>query len=151
MGPIGALQANSDLFDVVMNPFHTEDLTKASFVDVSEDHEHYTAIRFVFEGGLMLPREDGVFAPDEPSTVGDYLGALNVLFSLGSCDPEEARDNFAQYGLVSPDLDISEELHEDLLCSLINDATGQTILTVENADATIPRAELADLLWQLSQ
>ena len=150
-GAIGALQENSGLYDVIMNPFHTEDLSQMTFTDVAEGSEHYDAIRYVFENGMMLPKEDGIFAPDDHSTVGDYLGALNVLFSLGSCDPVEARETFAAYGLVDADQDIYAELHEDLLCSIINNATGQTILTVENADAAISRAELADLLWQLSQ
>ena len=75
-GPIGALQQNADLYDVVMNPFHTEDLSNVSFSDVADDSEYHDAVYAAFTSGLMLPKENDLFAPDEPATVGDFLGGL---------------------------------------------------------------------------
>ena len=86
----------------------------------------------------------------EKKTVGDYLGALNVLFGLGGNDPQAARETFLQYQLITPKTNIAAELHEDFLCKLLNDATGQTMLTTDTPDAPVLRGDLADLLYQLS-
>lgn len=151
VGGIGVLQENAALYDVILNPFNTEVQAPVEMTDVAEDHENYTAIRFVLDNGFMDLKEEGVFAPDDPATLGDFLGSMNVLFGLGNSDPEAAKDNFAQYGLVSSDADLTAELHEDYLCSFLKNATGQDILTTDTPDAVVPRGDLADLLWQFSQ
>ena len=151
VGPIGTLQQNSDLYDVIMNPFHTEDLTQVSFSDVAEDNEYREGIYAAYTSGMMSPKEDGLFAPDEPATVGDYLGGLYLLLGGGTCDAEACRDFLAQYSLVDADQDLSAELQEGLLCSVTNGVCGAEVLLVETPDRIIPRGELADLLMQLSQ
>ncbi len=149
VGPIGTLQANSDLYDAIQNPFHTEDLTQVSFSDVAEDHEHRDAIYFAFTSGLMLPKEEGLFAPDEPATVGDFLGGLYMLIGGGSNDPEGCKETLVSNGLIGADQDLNAELHEDLLCDILA-ALGAGIST-DTPDAAVPRGDLADLFAQLAQ
>ena len=149
-GSASAVQEAADLFDSILNPFNVEAASDAEITDVPEDHEYYAGIRFALENGLMNPKEDGIFAPDDAATVGDYLGALNVLFGLGGNDPQAARETFLQYQLITPKTNIAAELHEDFLCKLLNDATGQTMLTTDTPDAPVLRGDLADLLYQLS-
>ena len=148
VGPIGTLQANSDLYEAIQNPFHTEDLTQVSFSDVAEDHEHHDAIYAAFTSGMMLPKEDGLFAPDEPATVGDFLGGLYMLIGGGSNDPEGCKEALVGYGLVAADQDLNAELHEDLFCNVLT-ALGAGYST-DTPDAAVPRADLADVFVQLS-
>ena len=151
VGPIGALQANADLYDTVMNPFHSEDLTQAGFEDVAEDNEHYEAIRFAFESGMIAPKADGIFAPDDPATVRDYLGGLYVLMGGGSSDAEACREFLAGYGIVSADEDLDAELTEEFLCRVLNAVAGQEIMTTDTPDAVVTRGDLADLYFQMNQ
>ena len=148
VGPIGALQENSDLFDAIINPFHTEDLSQVSFSDVAEDSEHHDAIYAAFTSGMMLPKEDGLFAPDEPATVGDFLGGLYMLIGGPSNDPDACKDTLVEYGLVAADQDLGAELHEDLFCNILT-ALGAGF-TTDTPDASVSRADLADVFVQLS-
>ena len=148
VGPIGTLQANSDLFDAIQNPFHTEDLSQVSFSDVAEDNEHHDAIYSAFTSGMMLPKEDGLFAPDEPATVGDFLGGLYMLIGGGSNDPESCKEALVGYGLVAADQDLNAVLHEDLFCKVLT-ALGAGYST-DTPDAVVPRADLADVFVQLA-
>ena len=133
VGPIGTLQANSDLYDAIQNPFHTEDLSQVSFSDVA---------------GMMAAKEEGLFAPDEPATVGDFLGGLYMLIGGGSNDPDACKETLVGYGLVAADQDLNAELHEDLLCGLLT-AIGAE-MTTDTPDAAVTRADLADLFVQLA-
>ena len=148
VGPIGTLQANSDLYDAIQNPFHTEDLSQVSFSDVAEDNEHHDAIYAAFTSGMMAAKEEGLFAPDEPATVGDFLGGLYMLIGGGSNDPDACKETLVGYGLVAEDQDLNAELHEDLLCGLLT-AIGAE-MTTDTPDAAVTRADLADLFVQLS-
>ena len=148
VGPIGTLQANSNLFDAIQNPFHTEDLSQVSFSDVAEDNEHHDAIYAAFTSGMMAAKEEGLFAPDEPATVGDLFGGLYMLIGGGSNDPDACKETLVGYGLVAEDQDLNAELHEDLLCGLLT-AIGAE-MTTDTPDAAVTRADLADLFVQLS-
>ena len=148
VGPIGTLQENSDLFDAIQNPFHTEDLSQMSFSDVADDSEYHDAIYAAFTSGIMLPKEDGIFAPDEPATVGDFLGGLYMLIGGGSNDPDSCKDTLVEYGLIAADQDLSAELHEDLFCDILT-ALGAGF-TTDTPDAAVSRADLADVFVQLS-
>ena len=147
-GPIGALQANSDLYDAILNPFHTDDLSKVSFSDVAEDSELHDAIYAAFAGGLMQPKEEGLFAPDEPATAGDFLGGLYMLIGGGANDPEACKAALSANGLIPADLDLNTELTEGLLGTVL------TALGVPGnsgaPDTTVTRAELAALFIQLT-
>ena len=151
VGPIGALQENAGLYDTVINPFHTEDLTQAGFDDVTEDNEHYEAIRFAYESGMITPKADGIFAPDDPATVRDYLGGLYLLLGGGTADAEACRDLLAGYGIVSAEEDLDAELTEEFLCRVLNAVAGQELMTTDTPDAVVKRGELADLYFQLNQ
>ena len=147
-GPIGALQANSDLYDTILNPFHTEDLSKVSFSDVAEDSEYHDAVYTAFAAGLMQPKEEGLFAPDEPATAGDFLGGLYMLIGGGTNDPEACKAALSANGLIPADLDLNTELTEGLLGTVL------TALGVPGnsgtPDTTVTRAELAALFIQLT-
>ena len=147
-GPVGTLQANSDLYDVILNPFHTEDLSQVSFSDVAEDSEHHDAVYAAFASGLMLPKEESLFAPEEPATVGDFLGGLYMLIGGGSNDPETCKAALSAAGLLSADQDLNAELNEGFLSSILA-AMGAASPT-EAPDAAVSRAELAELFIQLT-
>ena len=146
-GPVGTLQANSDLYDVILNPFHTEDLSRVSFSDVTEDSEYHDAVYTAFAGSLMLPKEEGLFAPEEPATVGDFLGGLYMLIGGGSNDPETCKAALSAAGLLNADQDLNAELNESFLSSILA-AMGAASPT-EAPDAVVTRAELAELFIQL--
>ena len=147
-GPIGTLQANSDLYDTILNPFHTEDLSEVSFSDVAEDSEYHDAVYTAFAAGLMPAKEEGIFAPDEPATAGDFLGGLYMLIGGGANDPESCKAALSANGLIPADLDLNTELTEGLLGTVL------TALGVPGnsgtPDTTVTRAELAALFAQLT-
>lgn len=87
-GGASSINSNAGIFDAVLNPFNAEDLSQVGIPDVSEDHEHYEAIRFAVDNGYMALREDGTFGPDDPATVGDFLGGLYPLIGGGAADAE---------------------------------------------------------------
>lgn len=148
-GASSGINANADMFDAVLNPFNTEDLSQIALTDVPEDHEHYQAIRFAVENGCMSLREDGTFSPDDPATVGDFLGGLYILIGGGSNDPEGCREVLASYGLISADQDLDAELSEGLLCDIL--AALGAGMTTDDPAAAVTRADLADLFMQLMQ
>ena len=148
VGSIANLQSNRDLYDTIINPFHTEAVELSSMTDVSEDNEFFEAIMKVYESGIMAAKEEGVFAPGDPATVGDLLGPVNILLG-GPNDAEAARETLSAYGLVKADQSLDAEIHEDFLCSLINALYDQEILTTDTPDAVVSRGDLADLLSQM--
>ena len=95
----------------------------------------------------MSLREDGAFSPDVPATVGDFLGGLYPLIGGGAADADACKEMLVQYQLVSADLDLNGELKEGFLCDLLN-AIGAAIST-DDAEAAVPRADLADLFFSL--
>ena len=148
VGSIGALQANSDLYDVILNPFHTEDLSQVSFSDVAEDSEYHDAVYAAFAANLVLPKEEGLFAPDEPATVGDFLGGLYMLIGGGANDPETCKAALSANGLIPADQDLNAELNEGFLGGIL--AALGVPGTTETPDAAVTRAELAALFIQLT-
>ena len=70
---------------------HTEDLSQVSFSDVEEGREHYDAIYAAFTSGMMAAKEEDLFAPVEPATVGDFFGGMFKLIGGDSNDPTPAR------------------------------------------------------------
>ena len=148
-GSASVINANAAVFDTVLNPFNVEDLSQVAVTDVPEDHEHYEAIRFSVDNGFMSLREDGSFGPDEPASVGDFLGGLYPLISGGAADAQACKDMLVEYGLVQEDQDLNAVLSEGFLCSLMT-ALGAGFST-DDAEAAVPRADLADLFFQLNQ
>ncbi len=148
VGGAGAVSACRDLYDTVVNPFHAKDLSAQDFEDVPESSEAYAAVRFAFERGMMAPLGDDRFGAAEPATVGDLLAAIYTGAGGPAGVPEEALSWLAGYGLVRPDQDLSEELQEGFLCSLLNGAFG-TGLQTDAPDAPVLRGDLAETLMSL--
>ena len=61
-------------------------------------------MRFAFGRASWSHVSEDVFAVDGPATNGDLPAALYALTG-GECDPNEALAAFAEYGLVSGDVD----------------------------------------------
>ena len=100
---------------------------------------------------MITPKADGIFAPDDPATVRDYLGGLYLLLGGGTADAEACRDLLAGYGIVSAEEDLDAELTEEFLCRVLNAVAGQELMTTDTPDAVVKRGELADLYFQLNQ
>jgi len=96
----GAVQANADLYEAVLNPFSAVDAGEVTLADAGEDREDYEAIRFAYENGLMALTGENTFSPDEAATAGDLYAALYVLVGGAPNATEEAMATFAQIGLV---------------------------------------------------
>ena len=99
-GGASAVNANADLYDVIMNPFGAVDATETELDDVPEGHEHYDAVRFVYEYMLMDPLDGTVFGVDETATIGDLAGALYSLLGGAPSDLDEAIPLFQEYGIL---------------------------------------------------
>ena len=101
-GGASAINANADLYNVILNPFSAVDKSEQDLADVGEDSEYYEAVRYVYENGMMAPLEDDRFGVDEPATVGDLAVAL-LAVTGETLTPEEAVAAFVQYGLLWDD------------------------------------------------
>ena len=151
-GAASAINANADLFDAVLNPFGAVDNTRVALNDVTEGGDHYDAVRFAFEQGLMAPLSGDAFGVDEPATQGDLLTALYVLLG-GERDADAALAAFAGYGLVGSDTDLSAPIAPGDIQSLVSALTGQAAgpLADTAASDAVTRGELAEALLALMQ
>ena len=147
-GGAGAINANAGIYDVVLNPFNSVDLSNVEFEDVPEGHELYEAIHFVVDNKLMAPLSDTAFGVDEPASVGDYVASIYAMLGGPAGDPEGARAWLAGYGLVAADEDLDAPLNEQLFCDIMQ-ALGVGY-TTDTPDAVVPRGDLADVLYQLN-
>ncbi|MBR6185905.1 MAG: insulinase family protein [Clostridia bacterium] len=102
-GSAAAINANADLYDVILNPFNAADASQVELTDAPKGSEYYDAVRFVFENGLMAAKGEDTFGVEDPATVGDLCGALYVFAGGPANAPEEATEFFASYGLVPAD------------------------------------------------
>ena len=148
VGGAGAVNANAEMYDTVLNPFNAVDLSAVEFEDVPEGHEQYESIHFAVDNQFMAPLSDTVFGVDEPATVGDYLATIYALLGGPVGDPEGARGWLSGIGLVEADADLEAPLTEDLFCAIMQ-AFGAEY-TTETPDAVIPRGDLADVIYQLN-
>ena len=99
-GGASAVNACADLYDAILNPFESVDPTTVELVDVPEGHEHYDAVRFVYEFYLMDALTDDTFGVDEKATVGAICGALYSLLGEDVSAQQEAMEFFQSYGIV---------------------------------------------------
>ncbi len=146
-GSAAAINENADLYEVILNPFNAKDTSQVEFTDAAEGSEHYDAVRFAFENGLMAPKAEDAFGIDETATVGDLLAGLYAGLGGAPNAPEDARAWLSQAGVLSADEDLEADLTEAFLCQLLN-AIGAPIST-DTPDAVVPRGDLADLFFQL--
>lgn len=109
-GNAAAINANADLYDVILNPFNAKDASLVEFTDAAEGSEYYDAVRFAFENGLMAPKADDFFGADDPATAGDFFGAIYVLIGGPTGAAQEAMETLAEYGLVPDGVEAATEL-----------------------------------------
>ena len=109
----------------------------------------FVATDFVDKRAILWWDSIDTFSPDDPATVGDFLGGLYILIGGGSNDPEGCREVLASYGLISADQDLDAELSEGLLCDIL--AALGAGMTTDDPAAAVTRADLADLFMQLMQ
>ncbi|MBR2527455.1 MAG: insulinase family protein [Blautia sp.] len=151
-GAASAINQNADLFDTILNPFGAVDNTQVELTDVPEYSEHYEAVRFVFEQGLMDPRAEDTFGVNEPASHGDLYTAVYVMMGGGK-DEAEALAALSEYGLADPSAELSASLLPGEVWDLFSALTGQKLepLTQTASPDIVTRAELAEMLKALME
>ena len=159
-GSASAINANADLYDVILNPFNAQDASQVTLSDVTEDYEYYEAVRTVYENGLMAPASDDAFGVDDPATVGDLVGAFYVMIGGPAGNPEEAVAYLGQFGIVPDGAEAGTEMTHgmsDQIFVAFGEAVGLPLEADEpneTTDQIITRGELADqikMLWDAVQ
>ena len=147
-GSAGAINANAELYDSILNPFGVKDAAQVEFTDAAEGSDHYASVRFVYENMLMAPLSDTAFGVDENATVGDIMAAIYTYVGGASNAPEEARDWLAGYGIVDGSLDVNTELTEEFAINLLLQGFNVQLST-DTPEQVMTRGDLADLLQML--
>ena len=149
-GSAAAINANSELYDVILNPFNQQDASKIVLKDLPEGHAHYEAVRFVFENGLMAAQAEETFGTETPATISDLYTALYVMIG-GEYNPEEAYQNLISYGMAPEDYTPETEVTHRICDAVLGGFTEALInmplppsATEENADLAMTRGELAE-------
>ncbi len=95
------IEANSDLYDTVLNPFANDEstVTTSAMTDVAEDAWYYTAVHFVAENDLMSPVNEEIFGADEPLTAGEFVCALSQMVG-GDAEFDSAVVLLSSVGIV---------------------------------------------------
>ena len=150
-GGAGAINANADLYDQILNPFGSVDASQVTFDDAEEGSEHYDAVRFVFENMLMSPKEEGRFGVDDEATLGELSGMLYAFLGGDVSAQEEALGTLAQYGIVPADGTVETAISAaDVEAILTNFGTAAGIPYEADgeavADTAMTRGELAETM-----
>ncbi len=155
-GSASMINANADLYDVILNPFNAQDASQVVLTDLPEDHPYYTFVRYAFENGLMAAQSEDTFGVDNPGTVGDLCAAMYVMLGGDPNVPEEAYEFFAGAELIPEGCEIGTELTKGLSDELIiafADAAYEVKLesdvTEETAGQILTRGELAEQILAL--
>ena len=101
-GSMSTINQNAALYQNILNPFGAKDTSQVVFTDLSEDSPYFSAVRYVYENGMMTAKGEDAFGVEDGATVGELAAAMYTLIG-GSLNEEEAVSFFAQYGLVGPD------------------------------------------------
>ena len=151
-GAASPINANADRFDAILNPFGAVDATQVELADAPEGSEHYEAVRFAFEQGLMDPAAEDAFGVDAPATLGDLLAAVNVLIG-GDKDADAALATLSGYGLVDPTADLGAPVAPGDVWPLLSALIGQNLepLTETASLDAVTRGELAEMLMAFVQ
>ena len=153
-GSASTIEANADLYDVVLNPLGVVAQETVAITDIPEDHEYAEAIAAVLDIEAMTA-EDGLFRPDDPATVADMAYAFYVLgFGEKPGDGAEAYDTFVNYGLLIDGADPAAELDFNTLNTqlqhfLLNGYGFAFDETMEGAGDVATRGELAGVLYYI--
>ena len=136
-GSAAAINANAELFDVILNPFSAQDNSQVTLNDITEGDDYYEAVRFVFENALMVPAAEDSFGVQEPAQLGDWaLGMFQMLGGAGTA--QDAVDTLSQMGLVPAGAAEDPLTRETLVQSC---TTLCTMAQVSSMDYTLPEAE----------
>ena len=146
-GPASAVNAEAEQFDAILNPFGVADNAQVALVDAPEGSDHYEAVRFAFEAGLMAAPDGETFGVDAPATQGDLLSAALALIG-GPLDAEEALATFSGYGLAPADADLDAPVAPEDVRALFSAVAGEDVDPWPGAApaGAITRAELAEAL-----
>ena len=147
-GAASAINANADRFDAVLNPFGAVDKSQIAFDDAAEGSDHYEAVRYAYENGLMLPAGETTFGADEPATEGDLLTAMHVLIG-GEADPEAALATFVEYGLAGADDDLATPVSAEEVNGLMSALMGDAVSL--EGEENLTRAGLAEMLMSFME
>ena len=137
----------ADLYDQILNPFNAEAAEAVEYTDVPEGSDYYDAVQFVVAAGMMTPVSETEFGVDNPATVGELLSGLSGLLFGSPMSAEDTVAALAEYGLVSADQDVNQEVTEQWLCDFLAPLGAE--MTTDTPDHVMTRGELADLLMQL--
>ncbi|MBR7188984.1 MAG: insulinase family protein [Clostridia bacterium] len=149
-GGAAAINANADLYDVILNPFGAVDKSQTELSDVPQGSEHFEAVRYVYDNGFMAALEDGSFGLEAPATVGDLAGALYALAG-GSSDPAEAVPALTEYGILWNGAEADEALTVEG-CGSVLEAFAYAVglegsPEVDLGEDPLTRAALAETLY----
>ena len=150
-GGASTINANAVLYDNILSPFGASDPTEVVFDDLPEDHEHYEAVRYVFEEGYMKPVEETVFGVDNEATFGDMALALYLLGTgEDAIDTEEAIELLSSYSILPADADPEAKLTgKDADTALADFSRAVQVPYTKDSgakDEALTRAELAEIL-----
>ncbi len=154
-GAASTVNANAELYNVVLNPFGVEDKSDSSLQDVNEGDWYYEVVRFAYENGMMQPVAEDRFGVTDDTSMGELCGVYCAMLGVAN-SPEESIALLAQYGVLTPDTTVDEKLtREDLIimsyyfCALAGIEPGESTLG-EYPDAAEADPELAGILaWML--
>ena len=154
-GAASAINANSERYEVVLNPFGVEDKSEAALADVNQGDWYYGAVRFAYENGMMQPVAEDLFGVDEDTSMGELADVYCTMLNVAS-GAEDSIALLAQYGVLTPDTTPDETLtREDLImmgyyfCALVG-VEPQDATLGEYPDAADVDPDLAGVLaWML--
>ena len=151
-GTAAKINENADLYDVILNPFGTEDKSQSAFADVPEDHPQYEAVRYVYENNYMLPESEENFGADEPADAEDLLMAVYVLIG-GSPDRDEMVAFMTQNGVMEEGEDLSEPIAAEDVWGFLSMIMGSEVseLTSPADPQNITRADFAEMIMAFVQ
>ncbi|MBO4881398.1 MAG: insulinase family protein [Firmicutes bacterium] len=151
-GGAGAINANADLYEKILNPFGAVDRSAMSFEDLPEGSEYYDAVYFAIDNAYMRELSETVFGVDEEATVADMAYALYSLgFGEEPADLDTARSDLGEYGIMASNGANSDAITangvEDALASFSR-AIGLTYQRGEGGDEPLTRGQLAVMLME---
>ena len=149
-GSASAINANADLYDVILNPFNAKDTSDVVFTDLTEDSPYTAAARFMMDNGLMTPKAEDSFGAMEEANVGDFAVPLSIL-NGGASDPEGAVQFLISAGLFTSDTLVTEELPREDLIAIGNMLSGGALeIQLPESDAVnATRGDVALMYYQM--
>ena len=150
-GGAGAINANAELYETILNPFGAVDASEIELDDLPEGSEHYDAVRCMFEEKLMYPVEGTRFGVDEPATAGDMAIALYSIGIGPTSDPQTALDTLGDYGLLTDAGAAGDPISGASAVKALRTFTklvGESYPSgIQAAEGKLTRGELAELVY----